>query len=85
MTALAAPHGITFAVDDVEPETEPLAVKPLHEELRDAFKKIAADEGFTRLISSIRSRVDYLDGPEFEKLLERERADLKAMAANLKN
>jgi len=53
--------------------------------LRDAFKKIAADEGFTRLISSIRSRVDYLDGPEFEKLLERERTDLKAMATNLKN
>jgi tripartite-type tricarboxylate transporter receptor subunit TctC len=53
--------------------------------LRDAFKKIAADEGFTRLISSIRSRIDYLDAPEFEKLLERERADLKAMSANLKN
>jgi tripartite-type tricarboxylate transporter receptor subunit TctC len=53
--------------------------------LRDAFKKIAADEGFGRLIASIRSRIDYLDGPDFAKLLERERQDLKAMAASLKN
>ena len=49
-----------------------------------AFKAISEDEGFKRLIASIRSSINYLDGPEFAVLLEREQADLKAMAANLK-
>ncbi len=54
------------------------------DKLRDAFKKISDDEGFRKLIASIRSSVNYLDGPEFAELLEREQADLKAMAENLK-
>ncbi len=54
------------------------------DKLRDAFKKIAEDEGFKKLIASIRSSVNYLDGPEFATVLQREQADLKAMASNLK-
>ena len=64
----------------VKKGTPPEAV----DKLRAAFKAIAEDEGFKRLISSIRSSINYLDGPEFAVLLEREQADLKAMAANLK-
>lgn len=52
--------------------------------LRDTFKKIAHDEGFQKLIASIRSSINYLDAPEFAELLKKEQADLKAMAANLK-
>lgn len=64
----------------VKKGTPPEAV----EKLRAAFKKISEDEGFLRLIASIRSSVNYLDGPEFSALLEREQASLKDMAANLK-
>lgn len=52
--------------------------------LRESFKKIVEDEGFQRLIASIRSSIGYLDGPEFAELLKKEQASLKAMADNMK-
>ena len=48
------------------------------------FEKLVEDKGFLRLIGKINSRVDFLGYKEFDALLKKEQADLKALYESLK-
>ena len=52
--------------------------------LSDGFGQLVADEGFLRLIGKINSRVDFLGSEEFDALLKKEQAELKALYDSLK-
>tara|TARA_B100000989_G_scaffold293304_1_gene270488 strand:+ start:728 stop:1687 length:960 start_codon:yes stop_codon:yes gene_type:complete len=47
------------------------------------FEKLVGDKGFLRLIGKINSRVDFLGYKEFDALLKKEQADLKALYNSL--
>ena len=57
---------------------------PVVSKLSAGFEKLVEDKGFLRLIGKINSRVDFLGYKEFDALLKKEQADLKALYESLK-
>lgn len=61
---------------------------PIVQHLRGAFKKLAEDASFKAMLSQMGERLDYTDGPEFDKIWEQEISSqaevLKALAAEEK-
>ncbi len=58
--------------------------EPVVAKLSEGFEKLVKDKGFLRLIGKINSRVDFLGYEEFDVLLKKEQADLKALYESLK-